>query len=269
MPGALLDQWPGEASCVVLRLRDGALERVHEEGDLSVVRPWASVTKMAVALAMGIEVDWEAHHYDEPVGGNGATLAHLLSHSSGLGLEASDPVRALGERRVYSNVGIDRAVTAVVGDANPSQWLAQRVFEPLGMTSTSLVDRPSSGAWGSTSDLASLALAWLRGDGVSLVTRDRAITPYLPDLAGVVPGWGGFTPCAWGLGPEVRGTKEHWMGAWPAASFGHFGKSGAMLLANADEEIAVVATSEVPFGAWAVELWPTWTTRARELALDR
>lgn len=269
MREALLDQWPGAASCVLLRLRDGALEPVHEEGDLSVVRPWASVTKMAVALAMGIEVDWDAHHYDERIGDGGVTLAHLLSHSSGLGLEVSDSVRALGERRVYSNVGVDRAVTAVLGDADPSRWLASRIFEPLGMTSTSLVDRPSSGAWGSTTDLATLAVAWLRGDGVSLVTRDRAITPYLADLTGVVPGWGGFTPCSWGLGPEVRGTKEHWMGDWPAASFGHFGQSGALLLVNADEEIAVVATSEVAFGPWAVALWPSWTTRARELALER
>lgn len=267
MSGALLDQWPGAASCVLLRLRGGALERVHEEGDLLAVRPWASVTKMTVALAMGVEVDWEAHRYDERVGNGGTTLAHLLSHSSGLGLEASDRVRALGERRVYSNVGIDRAVEAVVGDADASRWLARRVFEPLGMSSTSLRDRPSSGAWGSTNDLATLAVAWLRGDGVSLATRDRAITPYLPALSGVVPGWGRFTPCSWGLGPEVRGSKQHWMGDWRATSFGHFGQSGALLLANADEEIAVVATSEVAFGPWAVALWPSWTTRVRELAL--
>jgi len=264
---ALLDQWPGGASCVVLRLREGAGERVHEEGDLHVVRPWASVTKMAVALAVGVEIDWEHHRYEENVGPGPATLANLLSHSSGLGLEEGDPVRAVGERRVYSNVGIDRAVASIVGDADPALWLTSRVFEPLGMSSSELRGRPSAHAWGSTEDLSRLALAWLCGDGVSVQTRDLAITPYLPELSGVVPGFGRFSPCPWGLGPEIRGSKRHWMGEWPSTSFGHFGQSGALLLANVDEGIAVVATSEVPFGPWAVELWPAWTSRAREIAL--
>ena len=253
---------------MVLRLREGVGERVHEEGDLRAVRSWASVTKMAVALAVGVEVDWEHHRYEERVGSGPATLANLLSHSSGLGLEADDPVRAVGERRVYSNVGIDRAVASIVGDSDPALWLHSRVFEPLGMSSSELRGRPSAGGWGSTEDLSQLALAWLRGDGVSTATRDRAITPYLPDLDGVVPGFGRFSPCPWGLGPEVRGSKRHWMGEWSPTSFGHFGQSGALLLANAHEGIAVVATSEVAFGAWAVELWPTWTSRAREIAMS-
>lgn len=265
---ALLEQWPGAASCVVLKLRDGAAVRVHEEGDLEVVRPWASVTKMAVALAVGVEVDWDLHAYEEVVGPGGATLAHLLSHSSGLGFEEGDPVRSLGERRVYSNAGIDRAVGAIVGEAGAAQWLKSRVFDGLGMNSSVLRGRPSADGFGSTADLAQLALAWLRGDGVSNATRSRIITPYLPELAGLVPGFGRFSPCPWGLGPEVRGTKEHWMGDWPEASFGHFGKSGALLLVNLDEEIAVVATSDVAFGPWATELWPTWTSRARALALS-
>ena len=67
--------------------------------------------------------------------------------------------------------------------------------------------------------------------------------PYAPQLNGFVPGFGKFSPCPWGLGPEVRGDKHHWMGDWPPASFGHFGKSGALLLLNADEQIGLVATS--------------------------
>jgi CubicO group peptidase (beta-lactamase class C family) len=251
-----------------VKLRDGAVVRVHDEGDLEVVRPWASVTKMAVALAVGVEVDWDLHAYDEVVGPNGATLAHLLSHSSGLGFEEGERVRDVGERRVYSNVGIDRAVEAIVGAASPAQWLKSRVFDALGMHSSALRGRPCADGFGSTADLALLARAWLRGDGVSDATRERIVTPYLPALAGIVPGFGRFSPCPWGLGPEVRGTKRHWMGDWPEASFGHFGQSGALLLVNLDEGIAVVATTEVPFGPWAVELWPTWTSRVRELALS-
>ena len=240
---------------------------MHEEGDLQAVRPWASVTKLAVALAVGVEVDWEEHRYDEPVGPGSATLANLLSHSSGLGFEEGDPVRPPGERRVYSNAGVERAVASIVGDGDAALWLRSRVFEPLGMSSSELRGRACADGWGSTEDLSQLALAWLRGDGISTATRDLAITPYLPGLDGVVPGFGRFSPCPWGLGPEIRGDKRHWMGDWTPTSFGHFGQSGAILLANVDEGIAVVATSEVAFGPWAVELWPAWTSQVREIAL--
>ena len=262
----LTDGWPGEPAVVVLTLDAGVPVVVASHGDLAEPRPWASVGKLAVALAVGVEVDWGLHDYAEPAGPAGATLAHLLSHSSGLGAEESDRRRAVGERRVYSNAGIDRAVRHVVGDGDAAEWLASRVFRPLGMSTTVLEGRPAAGVVGSTEDLATLAVAWLRSDALSTSTRDRIVTPYLADLDGIVPGFGSFRPCPWGLGPEVRGTKHHWMGQWPPSAFGHFGQSGALLLADADAGIAVVATSTVPFGAWAVELWPRWVDAARARA---
>jgi hypothetical protein len=107
----------------------------------------------------------------------------------------------------------------------------------------------------------------MRSDLLAAETRNRLIRPYLPDLAGIVPGFGRFAPCPWGMGPEIRGDKQHWMGDWPERSFGHFGQSGALVLVNVDEALAVVATSTEPFGAWAVDLWPRWTSAARALAL--
>jgi hypothetical protein len=135
------------------------------------------------------------------------------------------------------------------------------------MTSTRLEGRPSSDVVGPTDDMVKLAVAWLRPDGVAKATRDRQITPYLSSLDGIVPGFGRFSPCPWGLGPEVRGTKEHWMGDWPPTSFGHFGQSGALMLLNADEQIGLVATSTEPFGPWAVALWPHWTSAMRQRVL--
>ena len=259
--------WPGSLAYVVLRLRGGVVERVDARGELDEARAWASVSKMAVAMAMGVEVDWDMHEFTESVGPRGASIANLLSHSSGLGLEEGDPVAPVATKRVYSNYGVDYAVSAIVGENTAANWLEQRVFRPLGMGSTVLVDRPSSGVEGSTNDLASLAVAWLRPDGLARETRDQIITPYLPQLDGIVPGFGRFTPCPWGLGPEVRGDKEHWMGDWPPTSFGHFGQSGALMLLNANEGVGVVATSTAPFGPWAVKLWPEWTSAARVLAL--
>jgi hypothetical protein len=107
----------------------------------------------------------------------------------------------------------------------------------------------------------------LRPDGIAKETRDRFITPFIPTLDGIVPGFGRFSPCPWGLGPEVRGDKQHWMGDWPAESFGHFGQSGALMLLNVQENVGVVATSTENFGPWAVKLWPEWTSAMRKLAL--
>jgi CubicO group peptidase (beta-lactamase class C family) len=266
---SLVEGWPAGSSAVVFRVNAGMVERVAEAGDLGVEREWASVSKMAVSLAFGVEVDWGLHRFDEQLGPRGATLAHLLSHSSGLGLEEVDPVSEVGTKRVYSNYAVDYAVQAIVGENDPANWLDGRVFQSFGMSTTRLEGRASSGVVGSTEDLLRLAVAWLRLDGLAKDTRDRLITPFLPQLSGVVPGFGRFTPCPWGLGPEVRGQKQHWMGDWSEASFGHFGQSGAMMLLDADEQIGIVATSTEPFGAWAHELWPRWTSAMRRLAIAR
>jgi CubicO group peptidase (beta-lactamase class C family) len=259
--------WPGSPSFVVFRLDGGIVQRVVQEGDLDDVRPWASVSKMAVAMAFGVEVDWGLHKLTESIGPRGATLSNLLSHSSGLGLEEDDPVVDVGTKRVYSNYAIDCAVKAVVGDNDPAQWLEYRLFGGFGMSTTRLEGRPSSGVVGSTEDLLRLGVAWLRPDGIAKETRDRFITPFIPTLDGIVPGFGRFSPCPWGLGPEVRGDKQHWMGDWPPESFGHFGQSGALMLLNVQENIGVVATSTENFGPWAVKLWPEWTSAMRKLAL--
>lgn len=264
---SLLDGWPGTPSMVLLSLEGGLVTRVAEAGDLDEVRPWASVSKMVVSLAFGVESDWELQRFDQPVGPPGSTLANLLSHSSGLGLEEGDPVVAVGTQRIYSNYGVDLAVESILGDNTADNWLRQRVFRPFGMNSAKLEDRPSSGVVGSTNDLAQLAVAWLRPDGIAKETRNHLITTYAPQLDGFVPGFGKFSPCPWGLGPEIQGDKHHWMGDWPAASFGHFGQSGALILLNANEQIGLVATSTEPFGGWATKLWPTWTSAMRTLAL--
>jgi len=168
---------------VLLSLKDGLVERIAEEGDLNEVRAWASVSKMAVSLAFGVERDWELQRFDQPVGPPGSTLANLLSHSSGLGLEEGDPVVEVGTQRIYSNYGIDLAVSSILGENTADNWLQQRVFRAFGMTSTRLEDRPSTGVVGSTNDLARFAVAWLRPDGITKATRDHLITTYARNSA--------------------------------------------------------------------------------------
>ena len=266
-PSLLAVGWPGDPAVVVSAWRYGAWHTLASHGDLDVGRPWASVTKLATALAAAIDVEQGRADLDDVLLAPGVTLAHLLSHSSGLGFEQGDPVLALASKRVYSNYGIDLAAAHLSVRSEVDTWLHTRVVAPLAMSTTRLVGRASEGLVGSTRDLAAFAREWVTPTLISAHRRDVTTTPFLPELAGVVPGFGRFAPCPWGLGVEVRGEKHHWMGDWPQESFGHFGRSGALALINVDEAICVVATSSVDFGPWARDLWPRWTSGVRELVV--
>ena len=79
------------------------------------------------------------------VGPQGANYANLLSHSSGLGLEESDPVIPIATKRVYSNYGVELAVSKIVGENSAAQWLDDRVFSPLGLVDHVAGGRPGRG----------------------------------------------------------------------------------------------------------------------------
>jgi CubicO group peptidase (beta-lactamase class C family) len=202
---SLVDGWPGAPAAVVLKLDGGVVHRVAQVGDLDDVRPWASVSKMAVSLAFGIESDWDLHKFDEPAGPRGATIANLLSHSSGLGLEEGDAVVDVATKRIYSNYGVDLATHAILGEHSAQSWLAQRLFTPFGMNATRLEGRPSSGVVGSTNDLVRMAVAWLRPDAISKETRNYLIAPYAPQLSGIVPVSDDSHPVRGDSDPKSRG----------------------------------------------------------------
>ena len=93
---------------------------------------------------------------------------------------------------------------------------------------------------------------------VSPGTLQLATSVAFPGLAGVVPGFGRYDPCDWGLGFELRGQKcPHWTGITNSpASFGHFGQSGTFLLLDPVAELAVIVLSDRRFGPWAAAAWP-------------
>ena len=242
---------------VIQTARDGPRTLVSE-GDLDVARRWASVTKAAVAFGAAAMVAAREVEYGLTAGPEGATLAHLLAHASGLGLEASDRTMAVGSRRIYSNVGIDLAVEALAHGQPHGTWMRDWVFAPLEMTDTKLLGRAAFGVVGPLTDVAALGTA-LASSGAIETSRAQMVAPFLPELAGVVPGFGRFDPCWWGLGVEVHGAKRHWMGSVATSSaYGHFGQSSTLLLVDPDASLVVAAASEEPFGAWARDLWPRW-----------
>jgi CubicO group peptidase (beta-lactamase class C family) len=81
---------------------------------------------------------------------------------------------------------------------------------------------------------------------------------HFPGLAGVLPGFQRFDPCDWGLGVEIRGSKQpHWTGpANSPATFGHFGRSGSFLWVDPVAGRACVGLADRPFGPWAARAWP-------------
>ncbi len=74
----------------------------------------------------------------------------------------------------------------------------------------------------------------------------------------MVPGFGRQASCDWGLGFEVKDSKDpHWTGRDNSPhTFGHFGQSGGFLWVDPDAGLACVALTDREFGPWAARAWP-------------
>jgi CubicO group peptidase (beta-lactamase class C family) len=139
------------------------------------------------------------------------------------------------------------------------QYLFEAVLDPIGMRATELRGSPAAGLVGPLRDLLLLARELRAPTLVTTPMRDVQF----PDLAGVLPGFGGQAPNPWGLGPEVRGTKSpHWTGSHNSpATFGHFGAAGSFLWVDPEADIAACYLGDRPFGDWAAREWPALSDR--------
>jgi CubicO group peptidase (beta-lactamase class C family) len=254
---ARIDDWGADhASAAVV----GPAGIVATRGDAAHRYRWASVTKLATSLAVLIATERGLLALDEAAGPPGATVRHLLAHSSGLPFEGGDPIAAPGTRRIYSNPGFD-TLGALVAERTGrpiEDALAALVLEPLGMGASELVERPSQGIHGPLGDLAALAAELLRPTLVSGPAFAEATTVAFPGLVGVLPGVGRFDPLDWGLGFELRdGKSPHWTGERNSpATFGHFGGSGTFLWVDPVADLAVVVLTDREYGPWSLDAWP-------------
>ncbi|HLM96490.1 MAG TPA: serine hydrolase domain-containing protein [Acidimicrobiales bacterium] len=266
-PGHPLDAvalWPvGRAAAAVVRLGPaGSVEVAGHTGDLEAPFPWASVTKLLVAMAVLVAAEEGTLDLDDPAGPPGSTVRHLLAHASGLGPDSARALAAPGRRRIYSNAGYEvlADLLAQRGEMPFIDYLRTGVVHPLEMTGTELPpgSSPASGARGPVRDLLALAGELLAPRLVSKATLDGATAVAFPGLAGVLPGYGRFDPCDWGLGFEVRdGKAPHWTGARNSpATFGHFGRSGGFVWVDPRAGVACAALTDRVFGPWAKRAWP-------------
>ncbi len=225
----------------------------------------ASVTKPLAAYAILIAIEEGSLALDQPAGPAGSTVANLLSHSSGLPPDIDDyaTISRLATRRIYSNHGFDllgqvlRETTGI----DMATYLREGLFGPLGMSATSLDGSPAHGATSTVDDLLRFGAELLRPTLVAPETRALLATPHLPALEGVLPGYGRQIPNPWGLGFEIRGSKEpHWTGRNnDPSTFGHFGRAGTFFWLDPTIDGFCVALTDRDFGPWAASAWPAFS----------
>jgi CubicO group peptidase (beta-lactamase class C family) len=257
---AAIDGWPvGAAAAAVVGPR-GVLA---SHGDTTREFALASVTKPLVARAAQVAVEEGAVDLHTAAGPPGSTVRHLLAHTSGVTMHSDHVLADPGTRRIYSNYGFSVLAETVQRAAGIDfdRYLREAVFEPLQMTATGLDGGAAAAGFGATStvaDLAAFAGDLLRPATVSAQLHAEATVVQFPGLDGVLPGFGVQRPNDWGLGFEIKGTKQpHWTGASNSpGTYGHFGQTGTFIWADPALKLALIVLTDRDFGDWARPLWP-------------
>jgi CubicO group peptidase (beta-lactamase class C family) len=218
------------------------------------------VTKLLTTLAVLVAAEEGTVDLDEPAGAPGATVRHLLAHASGLAPDGRSPIAAPASRRIYSNAAFEMLADLVAQRAEMdfAAYLRGAVLEPLRITGR-LAGSAAHSFAGTLEDLAALGWELLSPTVIARQTLDEATAVAFPGLSGVLPGFGRMEPNDWGLGFELRDAKSpHWTGATNSTlTFGHFGRSGTFLWVDPEAEVAVACLTDLAFGDWATDAWPT------------
>lgn len=255
-----IETWPVPTAAAAVVGTAGVLAT---HGDIERRFRLASVTKPLVARAAQVAVEEGAVDLDTQAGPPGSTVRHLLAHTSGLAMLEDKVLAAPGARRIYSNYGFRVLAEEIEGAAGFGfvRYLREAVFEPLGMTDSTLDGGAAEAGYGAVStvaDLARFAGDLLVPTTVSTEMHADAVSVQFPGLDGVLPGYGVQRPNDWGLGFELRdGKTPHWTGSGNSpATFGHFGQSGTFIWADPVAGVALVVLTDRDFGDWAHPLWP-------------
>ncbi|MFJ6406133.1 serine hydrolase domain-containing protein [Streptomyces hydrogenans] len=258
---AAIENWPVPTAAAAVVRADGTVAGSH--GPTGHRFPLASVTKPLAAYAVLVAYEEGAIDLDEPAGPEGATVRHLLAHTSGLAFDENRVMAAPGTRRIYSNTGFEVLgdLVAKATDIPFADYLHQAVLEPLGMTDTTLDGSPARDAVSTVDDLVRFAAEVQAPRLLDARTVLDAMTVTHPGLTGILPGYGHQRPNDWGLGFEIRdGKSPHWTGTTSSPrAFGHFGQSGTFLWVDPDVRAACVALTDRAFGPWAIEAWTPFT----------
>lgn len=262
----LVESWPVDHAAAALVTTSPGITSFGEQERRFAL---ASLTKPMTAWAALVAVEEGIVHLDDPVGQPGCTLRHLLAHAGGYPFEGDEPVSAPQRTRIYSNTGFEMLATHVEAAAEIgfADYLTAAVFQPLGMSSTTLDGSPASGATSTCADVGRFLAEMAAPTLLHSSTVADAIEPQYPALAGIVPGVGRYSPCPWGLGVEIAGDKApHWMGRQRSPrTYGHFGGAGTMMWVDPDARCALVALTDRPFDQWAGQAVASWMELSDEV----
>ena len=265
--------WPVNSAAAAVVVPSGV---VAEYGDTSKRFALASVTKPLAARAAQIAIEEGVVELDTEAGPPGSTVRHLLAHAAGYAMQSAELMAKPGQRRIYSNYGF-QVLAETIEQASPiefGRYLAEAVFEPLGMAASALEGGAEATGFGATStvaDLGAFAGDLLRPETVSPQMHAEATDVQFPGLTGVLPGFGVQRPNDWGLGFEIRdGKSPHWTGSSNSGrTYGHFGQSGTFLWVDPDADLALVVLTDRNFGEWTHPYWPALSDEVlREFAAD-
>lgn len=262
-----IDAWDVPFAAAGVTRADAVVATYGEAG--RVVR-LASVSKPIAALATLVAAEEGVLDLDEPAGPPGSTVRHLLAHASGLPFEGEVPIAPPGRRRIYSNEGFRLLGEHLATRAEMSfaEYVRAAVAEPLAIP-LDPSGHPGAGMQASLDAVLAIGRELLAPRLIAGETRDEMVSVQFPGLDGVLPDFGRFTPLDWGLGVELKGTKQgHWSGELTSPrTFGHFGGSGTFLWVDPDRQLACAALTTKEFGDWAKEAWPRLSDAVlRELA---
>ncbi|MEZ0360123.1 serine hydrolase domain-containing protein [Mycobacterium sp. SA01] len=251
--------WPVSAAAAAVV---GATGVLAEYGDVTHQFRLASVTKPLSARAAQVAIEEGVVELDTPAGPPGSTVRHLLSHASGLAMHSAEVMAEPGKRRVYSNYGFQVLAETIEQNSEIEfgRYLAEAVFEPLGMTASRLEGGAEAAGYGGVStvaDLEAFAADLLAPKTVSAQLHEQAISVQFPGLTGVLPGFGVQRPNDWGLGFEIRDKKSpHWTGlANSPRTFGHFGQTGTFIWVEPELALSLVVLTDRDFDEWAKPVW--------------
>lgn len=257
----LTETWPGSSALAIAN----EARLIGAAGDLDWTARIASISKLFTCYAALIAIEEGTISLDDPAGPEGSTVRHLMAHASGLGFEQdASHTFSPGARRIYSNVGIERLADHLEQAAGMAfgDYLVEAVIQPLGLDGFEVVGSPAHGMRCSTRHLLTFGRELLTPTLVAPETLAMATAPVFPELRGVLPGFGAADPNLWGLGFEIRGTKNpHWTGIrHDPSTFGHFGGSGSFFWVDPTRRLIGASLSTEIFGDWALSAWPTVNT---------
>lgn len=258
---------------VKLHPNSDAVGIIDPSGDLHIYGEghgrygFASVTKLLTTHviadgAMDECVQLDDAIYDPYFTKGFVTLTDVLSHASGMRPDGQECVTPR-TKRIYTNEAFEIAEKFFIhclGEGFETSTIASLFADGLGAQLNSTIDIGNSCASGASGSFDDVILVLREIRSPQFLDRDmhkKLVTPYLPELDGVVPGFGHFEKNVWGIGYQLRGENSHWMGNHSSPhTYGHFGQSGVFVMHDPVHNLSIATVSNQDFGPWATESWP-------------